>query len=118
MLSAIILQSALAFSSASSATLPKASDTSFAGCLPPDLQARVRASRKELNSQRTEWGSRTASERRQALDSLRTVAEERRSSALANLPPEERSRVQRRLEELDRRIGTKAPKSKAAEYRP
>lgn len=118
MLTPLVLHGMLALMPASSVSLPQASDTSFSGTIPTELRERVRDSRRQLEERRAHWERQPTQARRQSLDSLWAVAQKRREETLAKLPADERARVQRRLEELDRRVGPKAKAASGGEFRP
>lgn len=118
MLLILAVQTILALTPSGSVILPRAADTSFAAGLPAEVRERLRTSREELDARRDTWERQTSAERRQSLDSLRAVADQRREAALSRLSPEERARIERRLEELDRRAQSKAKLGKGVDFRP
>lgn len=120
MLPTILFQAvAILATSASHGSMPPEADTSFREGLPPEFQERLRVSREQVYERRCEWDNLTNQERSQVLDSLSAVAAARRAEALSKLSPEQRLRVERRLEMLDRR--TPPPERTTSEppkYRP
>lgn len=121
MLTAIILQSVLALAQSAplpSNSLPPASDTAFSGNLPPEYRERLRASREEITVRREVVNNLSGPALTQTVDSLRVLAQERRATAMEQLTPEQRARLERRLEELDRRSETKFRSSTPEKLRP
>ena len=123
MLSAIILHSVLTMSQAAPPSppppsLPEASDTAFWGTLPPEHRERLRVSRDQIVDRREALNRLSGPDLEHAVDSLRVLAETRRSTALEQLTPEQRERLERRLQELDRRNEAKFRPSAPAPLRP
>jgi len=130
MLSAIILHSVLTMSQAAPPapphaqrgiqppTLPEVGDTAFWGNMTPEERDRLCLSREQISVNRETLNRLSGPELEHAVDSLRVLADTRRSTVLQQLTPEQRERLERRLQELDRRNEAKFRPSAPPPLRP
>lgn len=103
-------------SAGNSVELPKDSvePIEFSRKLPSDLRERVARARADMLVRKDSLAQISLPERARWLDSLRREAKEHRVQALEKLTPEERTRVEERLRELERKVhlrkqGTSSP---------
>lgn len=75
--------------------------------LPEDLRLRVEKARKSQKMRHDTLAQLTPAERNQWLDSLRREALTRRATMLDNLSPEDRSRMEMSLHEMERQVEQK-----------
>lgn len=86
-------------------SLPASNDTVFSQSLPAEVRERLNL----VKGHRPGSGDASAQPARdrqeQVMDSLGAVARDRRREALQTASPEERARLERKLQELDQRAG-------------
>jgi hypothetical protein len=77
--------------------------------LPEDLRIQIEKTRKAHKMRHDTLAKLTPAERNQWLDSLRREAATRRTQMLDNLSPEDRERMEMRLNEMERQVEQKPP---------
>lgn len=91
----------------SPSSLPASNDTVFSQTLPAEVRERLNLVREHRSRTGDSSVRQMPGNQVQVLDSLAVVARDRRREALQAASPEERARLERKLEELDQRAGAR-----------
>jgi|GEM_PF-3376198 len=109
--------SALASGGSSEVPRDSVANIEFTRQLPSGLRDRVLKARSEMHLRQDSLARMGLPERTLWLDSLRSAAKARRSQSLERLTPQERSRVEERLRELEHRNQTRKQGTSTPGYR-